>query len=93
MSKRPRRIRLIGPIAVRATGPKTFTLVGEQPVQLERLLVDEEEIERSKDNRLGSSVFSKRPSIQFDEDTDVSASFPQVVSLIAISTIIVHKLF
>ena len=78
---------------MRATGPKTFTLVGEQPVQLERLLVDEEEIERSKDNRLGSSVFSKRPSIQFDEDTDVSASFPQVISLIAISTIIVHKLF
>ena len=86
-SKRPRRIRLIGPIAVRATGPKTFTLVGEQPVQLETLLVDKE------DNRLGSSVFSKRPSIQFDEDTDVSASFPQVISLIAISTIIVHKLF
>ena len=92
-SKRPRRIRLIGPIAVRATGPKTFTLVGEQPVQLERLLVDKEEIERSNDNRLGSTVFSKRPSIQFDEDTDVSASFPQVISLIAISTIIVHKLF
>ena len=92
-SKRPRRIRLIGPIAVRATGPKTFTLVGEQPVQLERLLVDKDEIERSNDNRLGSTVFSKRPSIQFDEDTDVSASFPQVISLIAISTIIVHKLF
>ena len=86
-SKRPRRIRLIGPIAVRATGPKTFTLVGQQPVQLERLLLDKE------DNRLGSSVFSKRPSIQFDEDTDLSASFPQVISLIAISTIIVHKLF
>ena len=92
-SKRPRRIRLIGPIAVRATGPKTFTLVGEQPVQLERLLLDREELERSRGNGLASSLFSKRPSIQFDEDTDVSASFPQVISLIAISTIIVHKLF
>ena len=92
-SKRPRRIRLIGPIAVRATGPKTFTLVGEQPVQLERLLLDREELERSRGNGLASSLFSKRPSIQFDEDTDVSASFPQVISLIAINTIIVHKLF
>jgi hypothetical protein len=35
--KGPRRIRLIGPIAVRATGPKTFTLVEQEPIQLETL--------------------------------------------------------
>ena len=82
--KHQRKIRLIGPIAVRATGPKTFTLVGEEPIHLEELVVDGE-------NTVGVkqlvSAFSKRPSLQFDEATEVSASFPQVISLIAVTTV------
>jgi hypothetical protein len=85
---RPRRIRLIGPIAVRASGPKTFTLVEENPIELEELIVDNGSFEGK--NRV--TTFSKRPSLQFDEDAEVSASFPQVISLITINTIIVLKL-
>lgn len=74
---RPRRIRLIGPIAVRATGPKTFTLVEEKPPGLEKLVVNRGSLEG---NNL-FPVFSKRPSLQFDEDAEVSASYPQIRSL------------